>query len=63
MRADNERIIKTREELNTIMLEKLCNKNVDKNKGQNSSNSMITQPKKKVRKLNYLESKIESLYK
>jgi hypothetical protein len=34
VREDNEIIIKTQEELNAILLEKLCNKNTDKNKGK-----------------------------
>jgi hypothetical protein len=63
VREDNERILKTQEELNAILLEKLCNQNTDKNKGQNSSNSKISQPKKKERKLEYPESEIESVYK
>jgi hypothetical protein len=63
VRADNERILKTQEELNAILLEKLCNQNTDKNKGKNSSNSKIAQPKKKERKLEYPESETESVYK
>jgi len=63
IREDNERILKTQEELNLILLEKLCNQNTDKNKGQNSSNSKIAQTKKKTRKLEYHESEIELVYK
>ena len=47
VRENIERILKTQEELNAILLEKLCNQNTDKNKGQNSKNYKIAQPKKK----------------
>jgi len=63
VRAYNERIIKTQKEINSILLEKLCNRNTDKNKGQNYSNSKIAQPKKKERKLEYVESERETVYK
>jgi len=63
VRVDNERIRNTEEEINSILLEKLCNQNADKNKGKNSINSKIAQPKKKERKLEYPESETESVYK
>jgi hypothetical protein len=33
VKSDNERIIKTQEQIITILLEKLCNQNSNKNKG------------------------------
>ena len=39
VRPHSERILKTQEELNAILLEKLCTKKYDRNKGQNYSNS------------------------
>jgi hypothetical protein len=56
VKEDNERILKTQEELNAILLEKLCNQNSDRNKGQFSSNSKTDLHKKKDRKFEHIES-------
>jgi hypothetical protein len=63
VRVDIKRSLKTREELNANLLEKFCNQNTDKNKGKNSNNSKIAQPKRKAKKLEYLESETKSVYK
>jgi hypothetical protein len=58
----NERIIKTHEELNAILLDKLCNHNSNKNKGQFSNNSKTDLHKKKSRKFEHTKSMTESVF-
>jgi hypothetical protein len=56
VKGDNEWIIKTQEELNEILLEKLCNQNSNENKRQFSNNFKINLHMKKSNKFERTES-------
>jgi len=62
VKIDNKQIINTQEELNAIVLDKLCNKKWDKNKGQFSNNSKIGLNKKNSRKFEHIESTTETSF-